>query len=329
MDLFINIDHAVLTAPGDMTLSQLTIIYAITAFLSLCLLIGCCLINKKGEIWLKVLFFCVLVVNVGYLLLSVSQNLNQALNANRLAYLGSVFLPLSMLMIILRVTRISYPRWLPHSLLGFSILVFLIAASPGILNIYYAEVAFHRVEGMVILQKVYGPLHPIYLVYLSGYFIAMVAVIIRSVMTKKILSTAYACVLAVAVFVNIAVWLVEQFLDNRFEFLAVSYIISELFLLGLCLVMAEAEKKQTPAVVSTEPAPSVNSEQLAMFTQGLASLTPKEQEIYDCYLKDMTTEEILEALHITQNTLKFHNKNLYGKLGVKSRRQLKEIQRTL
>jgi len=39
----------------------------------------------------------------------------------------------------------------------------------------------------------------------------------------------------------------------------------------------------------------------------------------------MTTDVIMEKLAIKENTLKFHSKNLYSKLGVKSRRQLMEI----
>ena len=35
--------------------------------------------------------------------------------------------------------------------------------------------------------------------------------------------------------------------------------------------------------------------------------------------------KISELLGITENTLKYHNKNIYGKLGVSSRKQLKEI----
>lgn len=320
-----HIPYPVLTGPMDVTLSHLTVIYAITAFLSLVLLAGCFLVTKKKGIWLKILFCSVLVVNAGYLQLSASQNLSQALNANRLAYLGSVFLPLSMLMIILQVSRIHYPRWLPKVLIGIGFVVFLIAATPGILPIYYKEVTYSRAAGVVVLDKVYGPLHSLYLVYLLGYFASMVAVIVRSVCTEKIESTTYASILAAAVFVNIAVWLVEQFLANRFEYLAVSYIISELFLLGLHLLMAEVSKK----AAAPAPIPEVTAEQLELFAQGLQTLTPKEREIYECHLKGMATEQILKELQIKENTLKFHNKNLYGKLGVKSKKQIRDIHRIL
>lgn len=305
---------------GSVSLSQLTVVYGITAVLAFLLLIGCFFLNKKKDPWLFLLFICVLVVNTGYLLLSASQNLTQALNANRLAYFGSVFLPLSMLMMVLRLTRICYASWLPKLLLGIGVLVFLVTASPGILDIYYKEVSFLRINGVVALKKVYGPLHSSYLVYLLGYFSAIVGSIIYATRKRKVYSHAYALVLAIAVFVNIAVWLAEQFVDNRFEFLAVSYIISELFLLGLHMFMAEVERNKTAPVVL--PTTDIDEEQLHLFSQGLSLLTAKEKAIYDCYVEGLSTVQVLEKLAIKENTLKFHNKNLYGKLGVKSRKQL-------
>lgn len=33
-------------------------------------------------------------------------------------------------------------------------------------------------------------------------------------------------------------------------------------------------------------------------------------------------KEVTNRLNITENTLKYHNKNIYGKLGIKSRKEL-------
>ena len=51
--------------------------------------------------------------------------------------------------------------------------------------------------------------------------------------------------------------------------------------------------------------------------------------MYEAYLAGKTTKEILAELNIKENTLKFHNKNLYGKLGVTSRKQLMEVYRAM
>ncbi len=65
------------------------------------------------------------------------------------------------------------------------------------------------------------------------------------------------------------------------------------------------------------------------FTDGILDLTQTEKVIFEAYIARTPTKEILAALNIKENTLKFHNKNLYGKLGVSSRKQLVEIGRQL
>lgn len=311
---------------------SLSLIYGITALLALVLLVGYCCIANKKDIWFLLLFSSVLVVNVGYYALAISGNLNQALFANRISYLGSVFLPLSMWMIILGVTNIRLPKWVPGLLLGLGVLVFLIAASPGYSDIYYKEVYFEKIDGVAVLNKVYGPLHGLYLFYLLGYFVSMVATIVYATVKDKVDSVAYATILAIAVFVNIGVWLIEQLVRVDFEILSVSYIISECFLLGLHLFIVETKKQKELLIQQSSPsAPPVADQdvltpageaQLEMFTEGLSQLTPKERQLYDCYTVGMSTAQIMEKLNIKENTLKFHNKNLYGKLGVSSRKQL-------
>lgn len=318
---------------------DLSTVYSATAIISLILLIACCILVRKTRIWFILLFSSVLIVNIGYTFLSVSTNLEAALWGNRIAYLGSVFLPLAMLMIILNVTGTKYPKRL-HGALGIiSILVFLIAASPGVLPVYYKEVSFEIINGVGKLIKVYGPLHPLYLVYLLVYFGSMVAVIIRSTVKKTVDNFAHSIVLAIAVFVNLGVWSIEQMSSIDFEFLSVSYIISELFLLGVHLVMQENQrlkeliKQKEKELQRTEcsveaPNNNVSDEVKLRFENGVKSLTPTERQIFDAYLEGRTTKEIMSMLNIKENTLKFHNKNLYSKLGVSSRKQLIEIGKT-
>ena len=132
--------------------------------------------------------------------------------------------------------------------------------------------------------------------------------------------------------------MIEQFTRFDFEFLAVSYIISELFLLGVHLVVSENERledlirqkeeEMIRAINEAEPkkrASTVSPSAASAFLEGLDTLTPTERLIYDAYISQATTKDIMRDLNIKENTLKFHNKNLYSKLGVSSRRQLMEI----
>ena len=58
------------------------------------------------------------------------------------------------------------------------------------------------------------------------------------------------------------------------------------------------------------------------FICNLKTLTPAESRIYELYLEGKTAQEIAVILGIQGNTMKYHNKNIYGKLGVSSRKQL-------
>lgn len=58
------------------------------------------------------------------------------------------------------------------------------------------------------------------------------------------------------------------------------------------------------------------------FCEGLSTLTKAEKRVFDLYLSDLTAKEIMEILSIKESTLKYHNHNILGKLGVSSRKQM-------
>ncbi|MBQ1252234.1 MAG: hypothetical protein IIY02_04885 [Firmicutes bacterium] len=321
---------------------SISYVYAVTSVLALAGLIGYCSLVKKKNVWFLLLFVSILIVNLGYFSLSISHTLEEALLANRVSYLGSVFLPMAMMMIILDYTELKIKKFVPAILLLIGTFVFLVAASPGYLDIYYKEVSLITINGISALDKTYGPWHSLYLFYLVIYFAAMIIVIIRASAKRKLPSRSQAVIIAAAVFINIVVWLIEQLVSIDFECLSVSYIISELFLLGLCLMIQENEAKiaesktEEPAIAVKEeheeeipeepaPAPSEPAENHEDFIKGVSELTGTEHIIYNLYLQGKTTKEIMAELNIKENTLKYHNKNIYGKLGVSSRKQLKEI----
>ncbi|MBQ5770817.1 MAG: hypothetical protein IIW08_06545 [Clostridia bacterium] len=317
----------------------LSAIYASSSVLSLAIAVSYAFLIRKKSPWFVLLFSSVFVVNTGYLALSLSKTLSAALWANRISYLGSVFMPFSMLMLILDACNFTYKKRLPALLLGIGAAVFLIAASPGVLKIYYKEVSLAKIGGATVLEKVYGPWHSIYLMYLLAYFIATARVIILHACSgKNFVSVIHAAFMGAAVFVNIGVWLIEQFVRIDFELLSVSYIVSEMFLLLLCLLIQNAETQNESAPAQPPKSSELRTghphcasadrtiqEQCEHFAARRASLTPTEHAIYQFYLEGKSTKEIMEEMSIKENTLKYHNKNIYSKLGVSSRKQLIEI----
>lgn len=322
---------------GDKT-ANMGILYGVTTLLAMLLIIAYGSYIRKKDAWFLLLFSSVFIVNLGYFSLAISSTLEEALLANRISYLGSVFLPLSMLFIIMNVCKLKYSRWFVGFLLCISTVVFLIAASPGYSDIYYRSVTLAKVNGITVLNKVYGPWHSIYLYYLISYFSAMIGAIFYAIAKKKISNSLHAVIILSATFVNIAVWLAEQLVHIDFEFLSVSYIITEIFLLLVTLLVQEisftqfipvAAKPETSeesdnSIISEVPDQEMLEKGKYLVTQ-LPTLTPTEKTIYDYYLNGKAAKEILVLLDIKENTLKYHNKNIYSKLGVSSRKQMIEL----
>ena len=297
------------------------------------LLVGYFALVRKKEPWLLLLYVCVTIVNVGYFLLSISKTVEFAIFANDVAYVGSVFLSMSMLLTITKLCGFEIKKKLIITLGTISIVMFLIVATVGILPWYYKEVELVFVDGAAKLKKVYGVLHPVYLVYLVGYFTAMVACIVQSIRKKMIASQRHASLIAAIVFGNIAVWFVEKFIPWDFEFLSVSYIFSEIVLLGLYWMMQDyvrVDLVPQPTQEATRPAPidiaTMPMEEkilkILSFLKEGELLATREREILEMVLENKKRKEIADELCLSENTIKTYTRTLYGKLGVSSREEL-------
>lgn len=99
----------------------------------------------------------------------------------------------------------------------------------------------------------------------------------------------------------------------------------------LCELLRQKDEALQATVVAkeTKKPNSISAETMECFANGLNTLTPTERLIYEAYLNRTPTKEIMIQLNIKENTLKFHNKNLYSKLGISSRKQLLEVYQAL
>lgn len=307
---------------------NISVIYGAVFALSVLLFFGCCFLVKQKDLWILLLYISVFIVNGGYFALSLARDLNSALLANQISYFGAAMLPLSMLMIISKTCRIKYPKWISPILVLISLFAFLLAASGGYSTLYYKEVSIVTVNGICVLNKVYGPLHFLYTVYLFMYFGMMIAVITYASVKKTVSSSKYVIFLASAVFGNLAVWFVEQLIYVNFEFLSVSYIATELLLLSVYSMLQDYGNITHTDDTLTEPKdvsialPPDMEELFSAFSERATHLTATERSILQYYADGYEISEVAELAFISIHTVRKHNANMYQKLGVGSRDEL-------
>ena len=296
------------------------IVYGVTICIALALFIGYVSLVKKKQAYLVCLYISVFIVNLGYFILSRSKTLNLAIGANCVAYFGSVFLSTFMLLTIIKLCGFKYKKWLPITLISISAVMFLLTLTQCTsLTWYYESVSLTFEDGAAKLVKVYGPLHAVYLAYIVLYFLLMIVSIVSSLILKKGKEYKHALFLLSVVFFNVLVWFAERYIPFNFEFLSVTYIISELILLVIYwmiedyiliskypqLLVADGENVEYGEVSDVEK--SV----LKIIGNCEEKLTTRETEVLKAILEHKRRKEIASELNLSENTVKTHTAHFF------------------
>ena len=313
----------------------MSIAYGVLFLLSLILLVWYWRFGqrKSNEVWLGVLYFSICVVDFGYFLLSLSQNVTFALFANKVAYLGQVFVPLCMFLLISGLSGYVYSKKLKIALVMLAVLAFGLVATTGYLDWYYKSVTLTYQDGAAKLVKEYGVLHPVYLVYVLGYFGAMIGVLATSLKRGKVASQKVAGLMTVVVMGNITMWLIEKLVARNFEFLAVSYVMSEFIFFFIYWILQdyvhirdipvpEETEYRGPIIIVDSLTRSEKIERILLKLPQGKHLTARQIEMLEGILDGKSRKQIAMELHLSENTVKMHMGLLYDNLGVSGKDEI-------
>ncbi len=93
---------------------------------------------------------------------------------------------------------------------------------------------------------------------------------------------------------------------------------------SLTAELEEAKRRAVPPENSEEvPADISASAAYKEFRRNLETLTISEQAVFNLYMKNFSAQQIANKLFVSINTIKFHNRNIYSKLGISSLKELK------
>jgi DNA-binding CsgD family transcriptional regulator len=314
----------------------MTIGYAICLIAAVGMLIAYSVMVKSKELWLTLLHVFVSVVNLGYLLMSLSTTVEFALFGNDVAYLGSVFLSMCMFLTIVRLSGFEIKKAHVITCTTLGVVMLAIIVSSPMLPLYYKSVDIEMIDGSAKLVKEYGILHPLYMVYLLGYFAAMIGTIVHSVRKKKIGNPKLAGFIAAIVCSNIVMWLFEKLVSWEYEFLSVMYIASEFLLLIVYWMMQDyvhksdiqtytKSEKERLAVQITTMTMEEKLTKVLTFVKEDNPLSMREREILEMVIAGKRRKEIADTMHLSENTVKTYTRTLYGKLNISCREELYEL----
>ncbi len=319
-----------------MKIGTLSMVYGVVAHLSVLILLCYFVFDHKKKKRFLALFSCVAVSNCGFFLLSICKSILVAKIANAMSYYGGAFSILVMLRIICEVCQMRKQKWLNWGLFAITLAVATLAAGGDWLGLYYRSVSLNIINGTTHLVKEYGPLHSLYALYLAGYVVLMLLCIAYAAKTKRLSSPKYTLFLLVTVLLNVGVWLVEQAIDEEFEFLSVSYMITEILLLLIYNMLCDyGIIRPETGVLSVQMLTQLNTRQVdpaalppgmedmfRSFSEKAKTLSSAERRILNYYIDGHDIAEIPDLAFISIHTVKKHNRSIYQKLEIASRDEL-------
>lgn len=84
--------------------------------------------------------------------------------------------------------------------------------------------------------------------------------------------------------------------------------------------LASRDEPGDPSALPKDP--SQSSALFDAFVKNIKSLSPAERAVFNLYMEGYTAQEIAKILCLSINTIKTHNKRIYSKLNVSSRKEL-------
>ncbi|MBO4396058.1 MAG: HD domain-containing protein [Eubacterium sp.] len=187
--------------------------------------------RKSFGIYYTLIFAFIPVTNLGYMLLSLANDENEALIAQKVIYLGGCFLIFFITMAVFEICNINIPKWLKIIMLYFCSELFMSVATTEFTGLFYKKVMLKKIEGITIFTKVYGPAHTVFLITIAAMFVMGVIAIFYSLFFKKNVSNKRIILLLLTETIAIAAFFGWKFLGIQYDFTAVAFVLIQLIFL--------------------------------------------------------------------------------------------------
>ncbi len=141
--------------------------------------------SKRTTSYYTAMFYVMTIQLAGHYFLAKSTSVEEALLANKIAYVGAVYVPLLFFLGELTICNIKISKILRIALFAISSTVFAFAATAGYSDIFYKSITLVQRNGMTDFIPVFGPTHILFNIMLFMYLISGIAVLVYALLKKK------------------------------------------------------------------------------------------------------------------------------------------------
>ena len=177
-------------------------------------------------------FTLVPVSCLGYLLASTAESQEGAVAAQKIIYIGGVFLQLFIVLCIFNLCQTNLPKWVRTLAFAVCTIVYASVLTIGHGEFFYKRVSFEIVDGAPILTREYGFMHTVFYILVCIFLLVGILMILYSWLKKKDVPRRILLLLVIPDAICVLtyfVWL--KAFDGKVDLVPLGYVISELVFL--------------------------------------------------------------------------------------------------
>lgn len=180
--------------------------------------------NKKINYYFILLMLIMAVSNAGYLALGLSQNVQEAVLANKIAYIGGCFTSPIMIFLICSICKYNFGRLFRIVVYAYCLVVYTMILTIGYNDLYYTEYHTETLWDSTILVNEYGIGHSMFYLILYGAIVIQIAMLVHSTVKKRSISRKNLYLLFGLEVMNVSLFFVGRLINADFEVMPALYV---------------------------------------------------------------------------------------------------------
>ncbi|MCQ2468121.1 MAG: HD domain-containing protein [Clostridia bacterium] len=198
------------------------------------LYLACLLVSVGALFWLKlfdvrnsttqvIIFLCAVASNLGYFMVTIAKDLESAIVAQIVSYVGGMFLPAFFLFLVMEICHVKLHRAIGMAILLLQTISFAFVCTIGHSDLFYKGASIIQKNGVTILLKDYGPLHILCPLTMVIYIAAAFIIIIYTVLNNKSVNRRGIIAMFVLALFGVVTYGIERLIHFEYELIPVSY----------------------------------------------------------------------------------------------------------
>ncbi len=188
--------------------------------------------HRHFDVHITLVFVLSPITNLGFSLYSRAQNLEEALVAQKLSYIGGSFLVMFIMFMVFSLCHIKLNRFVRVLCMTVSSLCYCSALTIGHSDMFYqGNAKFKIINNSAYVEKTYGPMHTVFFAVVIVYFSLTVFGIVYSYLKKNQVSRRMIYLLFISEAVAIVAYFAGRVIIDGVQVLPAGYVFGQLMYL--------------------------------------------------------------------------------------------------